>query len=573
MVIELPPGYYLTNFIELVDYVVAQYHDLLSESEQAFHQQFHSVDESAQKLYVRMLTRKGNVFRHSKLQYSEIADTAVAAQALADAGLIRINHGLAIADVLALFTKPEWLGMLAQLDIDAKVLKPLKSLKRVDLDVALLALADEYPITALITSLITSGKDEAIYANADSQSFETFKLLFFGNLHQDLTEFVLRDLGLYRFEDYQIDRASRLFDGRAQIANHLHYYALIENLATILEQGGEEILALHQSLPDATALIEDKTLNRRIQRVNLTLARQLERLDLLDEALMLYQCCELPPARERTARILLKQQKVDAALAICREIMAAPLGDEELVFGAEFGARAAKKHKQQWPALDKYQPPTETITLEPSGLGVEPDTARYLSSFDEGSYEGSYEGNGECYFVENALFGSLFGLHFWSVLFAPVKGAFTNPFQFRPHDLYSREFLTHRQDLFDEAMSQLDKLNDQSEHYIERWQEKFGIATPFVHWDILDEALITKALARIPLAHWQAIFQRLWADLRANRSGFPDLILFPEAGGYELVEVKGPGDKLQKNQLRWMQYFHRHDIPHRVIHVKWSEVI
>ncbi|NQZ10656.1 MAG: VRR-NUC domain-containing protein, partial [Algicola sp.] len=43
-------------------------------------------------------------------------------------------------------------------------------------------------------------------------------------------------------------------------------------------------------------------------------------------------------------------------------------------------------------------------------------------------------------------------------------------------------------------------------------------------------------------------------------------------GGYELVEVKGPGDRLQKNQLRWMQYFHQQGIRHRVVHVRWSDM-
>ena len=36
------------------------------------------------------------------------------------------------------------------------------------------------------------------------------------------------------------------------------------------------------------------------------------------------------------------------------------------------------------------------------------------------------------------------------------------------------------------------------------------------------------------------------------------------------VEVKGPGDALQKNQRRWMQYFAQHGIPHRLARVTWS---
>ncbi|MCP4472837.1 MAG: hypothetical protein GY815_19530 [Gammaproteobacteria bacterium] len=36
-----------------------------------------------------------------------------------------------------------------------------------------------------------------------------------------------------------------------------------------------------------------------------------------------------------------------------------------------------------------------------------------------------------------------------------------------------------------------------------------------------------------------------------------------------LIEVKGPGDSLQKNQQRWMQYFHEHGIPHQLTRVTW----
>ena len=67
------------------------------------------------------------------------------------------------------------------------------------------------------------------------------------------------------------------------------------------------------------------------------------------------------------------------------------------------------------------------------------------------------------------------------------------------------------------------------------------------------------------------IFERILADRRNNRSGLPDLIHFPAAGGYRLLEVKGPGDKPQKNQLRWMRYFRDHDIPYQIVFIDWDE--
>ncbi|MCH3846968.1 VRR-NUC domain-containing protein, partial [Campylobacter jejuni] len=64
----------------------------------------------------------------------------------------------------------------------------------------------------------------------------------------------------------------------------------------------------------------------------------------------------------------------------------------------------------------------------------------------------------------------------------------------------------------------------------------------------------------------------LLRDVQANRSGLPDLIRFqPDAPGYELIEIKGPGDKLQDNQIRWLAYCAEHGMPVRVCHVSWRE--
>ncbi len=555
MAIELPEGYYLTNFQELLDYVVEQYDDLLSSAEKQFCDRFLSLSEPAKMLYVRMLTRKGELFRDSKLNYREIPDTVAAANELADAQLIDIAPGspvdslpierLPIDPLLGIFSKPEWIHMLGA-EVDTAT---FKALRRAELD-------DQLRLHADIAARAVSQSGERLYQVAAQQHFTTFKLLFFGNLNQDLTEFVLRDLGLYRFEDYHIDHETRLFQSRQQIENYLAYYQLLETLDQTLSGDVTGLLQLHHALPDAEP--QDATLYRRIQRVNIKLARQLERLHALDEALAIYRLCSLPPARERSARILVKQGHVDEALRLCRDIAETPRGEEEAVFAAEFGYRTANRHQQSWPKPLTYTPPSETVSLLPAGQGVELAVVEALSP------------QGDCYFVENGLFSSLFGLHFWEVIFAPVQGAFCNPFQIRPLDLYDREFVTRRAKAFQQAETALVAFDQQTPQLLNRYQQKQGTATSFVYWELLSESLIRKALNRIPASHWKLIFDRLWSDLRANRSGFPDLILFPEQGGYELIEVKGPGDRLQKNQRRWMQFFAQHQIPHRVIHVEWQ---
>ncbi|MNJ61125.1 VRR-NUC domain protein [compost metagenome] len=50
----------------------------------------------------------------------------------------------------------------------------------------------------------------------------------------------------------------------------------------------------------------------------------------------------------------------------------------------------------------------------------------------------------------------------------------------------------------------------------------------------------------------------------------PDLIQFwPEQQRYRMIEVKGPGDRLQDNQLRWIDFCTEHGLPIEVCHVRW----
>ncbi len=542
MAIELPADYYLANFHELIDFVADSYADLLTAEEADFHATFHALEQNAQKLFVRMLIRKGNLFRASKLQYREIGDTESAAERLADLGFIAIDPAMAAHDIIGLYSRDEWLAILQQ---NAIAVKPLKKLRRDAFDSAVLKFFSAHPLPTIA---------EPIYLIARPEIFEIFKLLFFGNLHQDLTEFVLRDLGLQQYEHIRIDHSTRLFQDRAQLNRHLAYYAALDGLEAALAGDAQVITAFYAGLPEAHN--DDPVLVRRISRVSFHLARQLERLQQFDEALAIYRQIHTADARERCARILRRQENVAASLALCKTIFNAPLTEAESNFAANFGYRTAKKYGGDWPPPDKYHPPSDVIVLPPCD-SVELGAAEYFSS------------RGECHYVENALFCSVFGLHYWDIIFAPVRGAFTHPFQAGPHDLYEPTFVESRQALFDTLQKQCETVEWLQTQVMEKWRGKWQKVSPFVHWHTVNEKLLLLAFDRIPLPHWQAIFERLWADLRGHHNGFPDLIFFPQKGSYELIEVKGPGDRLQKNQQLWMQYFHRHHIAHKVVNVEW----
>jgi len=175
------------------------------------------------------------------------------------------------------------------------------------------------------------------------------------------------------------------------------------------------------------------------------------------------------------------------------------------------------------------------------------------------------------HYVENALINSLFGLLCWPAVFAPLPGAFFHPFQRGPADLDAPDFHERRKALFTDCLAQLDT-SAYRDVILRRYAEKSGVQSPFVFWGALSDTLLAQALDCLPAAHLKLYFARLLRDVKTNRSGLPDLIRFwPAERRYELVEVKGPGDKLQDNQIRWLQYCVSHGMPVRVCHVSWRE--
>jgi hypothetical protein len=173
------------------------------------------------------------------------------------------------------------------------------------------------------------------------------------------------------------------------------------------------------------------------------------------------------------------------------------------------------------------------------------------------------------WYVENALLNSLFGLLCWDAIFQPLPGAFFHPFHAAPADLFERDFVARRAAAFATCLAQLDDGRYRAT-IMATFDSKAGIQMPFVAWGLITRELLDLALTCIPAAHLRLFFARLLADLAANRSGLPDLIQFwPAEQRYRLIEVKGPGDRLQDNQTRWLRYCVTHQLPVCVCKVSW----
>ncbi len=543
---ELPPDYYLANFTQLLRCVETSYHDLLSAEEQAFLRTFAGLDHDSQCLLVRLISRKGPFIRRSRINYPEIGSVDEAARRLQEAGLLDTDPELDVVQVADLLTRPE---LLSRFKSD---LTGLGAARKAVL-VAHLQLAYPHPAH---WSTWTHSACGALYCVDLDNVFRTFRLLYFGNCYQDLTEFVLQDLGMVRFESYPVDPSHRLFSDREDLLAFLELTKLDEALAQA--QSESELESIRQNLPLASS---HPKVERRRARLCLRLAHAYERRQDWRTALILHSLHDLPPARERRVRMLEKLGDYPQAWAGLQHLLESPLDEQETQAALRMAPRIARKAEVTFARCQPVSLPetrlerAELLPFWADDACIERTVAAYLHTGEE-----------PCFYVENTLFNGLLGIWLWPEMFRSVAGAFTNPFQIAPLDLYDPLFLERRpgmQDLWHQLES-----GHHREAMLATWRARNGIANALVNWEYLDEPLLSLALTCIPPAHLQAIFTRQLFDLRNNRSGFPDLIQFcPGRNEYRLIEVKAPGDKVQDNQRRWLEYFSRNGIQASVCHV------
>lgn len=510
---DLAPDYYLTNFQTLIEQVRQRSAHLLSPAESLWLNRFDQLDRAERCLLVRLLSRKGPLFRLDKLSYAEIPNLAECATALVESHFARWHTSCSWTELASLCTKAELLAMVA--GANPKLRKP-----------ELLASLESQPVPS---------HQLRILALNDQAILETLKLLYFGNLRQDLAQFVVSDLGIQRFESYSITADGLEVGSREALEAWLSLGELARECHQCLEKrDADGLLRLASRLPEPLPWPE---IERKRQKLTLLFARERERREQFDQALSLYRQTELPPSRERQARIALKLEHPEQALDRVTQMLTSPQDEQEATVGARLGKQLSRQGVWHWSPLPSQKPRQQALTLANNGERVELQVAQH------------FQGQGwQVHYCENSLLNGLLGLVIWPALFEPVPGAFLNPYQMSPRDLYRPQFAERRRRLLDNELS-----GWQPELLLERYRRKQGILNPLVQWDWFSIDLAELALETLPRSLLNACFQRQLFDLRGNRSGHPDLFM-AKKGQARWLEVKGPGDRLQDNQTRWIRF-------------------
>jgi hypothetical protein len=230
---ELEPRYYLNNFHKLIGHTLNWYADLLTPDEQAWISRFFDLDEEAQCLLVRLYSRKGELFRSDKLNYPEIGELAAPLQYLSTQQFISLNPPISTQAVASLLlTKPEILAIYPQLSRQAKKHELIDALQGLDM---------------FDTSLVE-------FDLVELQSAHMICLLltmFFANTHQDLSQFVLDDLGLHQFEAYELSKERRFFTSRSQIDQLVLLHEIRAQYSDIDRKDHQQLDSLYQQIPEA----------------------------------------------------------------------------------------------------------------------------------------------------------------------------------------------------------------------------------------------------------------------------------------------------------------------------------
>lgn len=542
---ELPEDYYHSNFQQMIDWVNQHYLDLLTADELHWLHGYQRLSRAAQMLYIRLISRKGPIFRLDQLNYAEIGDIETAAAELLNSDLATTPAQLSLDDCHQLFTRADFVQLFSQFDLAKSTSKQqwLSQLAHVaDLDTRLAEIAVQQRLIEVV----------------GQQQLGICKLLFLGNPWQDLDQMVITALGHVRYAKVTNLEQQRFFHDRAMLDCALCCHQLSRQLDEYRSKPPLELV--QRCIDQLPATPTHSWLKRRYGKLINRLAKALEQHQQLEQALALYQRTDLAPSPERQIRLLAKQDQLQQALKQAEQLAQQPQDVSEQEFCQRFIPQLKRKLGGPPVKRQAQQFNSELLSLKQTEQRVE---LQVLAYYQHHGWQG--------YWLENQLVGALFAQLFWDIIFVPIEGAFCHPFQQAPLDLHSADFYRLRQPLIEQRLAQLSDTNFVQQQLEQVQRDCHGISNSLFNWKQLPKQAVQQLATRLSTDQLTALMQPLCFDLASYRSGLPDLFLFKDnQPDYLLAEVKGPGDSLSDNQKRWLSIFQQQGIHHRVIHVEWD---
>jgi hypothetical protein len=516
--------YYLADFMAVVAAVRAQYANHLSADEHRYLARLDALSQPARMLYARLVNRRGPCFRVARLVYPEVGDVEPAIEELVAAGLLERHSGAsAPTRLLACFTCPELKAALRG--------HPVRAFRRPEL-LAWLGQWDGYG--EWIGELLA--RDGVIGVPA-SNPFAFLRFLFFGELRDNLSDFVTRALGHVVTETVDPSALRPCFGNRREIDDAYRMAVLYQEFR-MLRQGCAAIEILEWWRGHAIRREDLSAGQQWFDRLADRLGRMLEREGQTDAAAKIYAASPVAPSRERHARILIKAGETMKATSLLHE-MQGSLSHAEAYAARQLLARLQLRPRRS-EARD-MQIAGGTLVLDYPPGGVE---QAVLAHYRQLGWNGVHS--------ENWLWNASFGLLLWDIIYDPGLGVFHSPFQFAPSDLHHPQFYLRRQPQIEARLAVLAQPACALAIMLENFHAKTGVSNPFVAWhDDLPE-LLEVMVRLLPAAAHAAALAHLGRNIARHASGLPDLFLW-NGTDYRFVEIKAENDHLSGHQFEWLR--------------------
>ena len=507
-----PPNYYVDNLCKLLHHTVRQYQEILNEEELDVAGSILNLSTDAIRLFARVLSRKGPVYFVNKLNYSEVRDRNKALEEMGKVGLLRFNDEVPVEELLTTLTKSQ-ISTIFSIHESSK-----------DKFSMISEVLEKHSATSIHTYLTEQVRWITLCV---SDVLEKYSLLFFGDRYHDLSSFVDSDLVIVRFENYDVDKSVRQFDSRSELDLLFEWSTWGSVIDEISDRNAT------QDLWEYVGKLEEIQPNRFLERLRSKLLNQIgkkyERNRDYELATASFRLSSLAPARERITRIFHKCKLFELRDEMLARISSEPWNKEEELFAQRFPRRT--------PQSSRYEERVHSV-----------DDNR-LENPEQIAIEHFEQQGANAWHFENTLPTMLFGIAYWDWIYAPIPGAFTNQFQIGPRDLYWSEFfkVRHRS-----CVDPLASPHQLIAHIQATAKAKWGIANPFVVWNVFTPQLLSSVVVALGTVQIQALLKIFISDLRQFRSGFPDLMVLHSDGTSEFVEVKAARDRVQRNQHIWL---------------------
>ncbi len=535
---DLPTFYYHEHFLEMLEFVVEHYDHALSAAHRDLIRAFRRMTPGEQRLYVRLVNRKGQVYDVAKLCYPELGELRPLLAELRAQGWLVPPTPRHYDDVLRFLKRAEIQDIVLALVPGAS-----RSLKKGEL----VAFARGHVAAADFLARVAT---ERIVVQGHCREIRYLLFLYFGRLQDGLSQFTMRDLGLVRVNDSRGGYEPR-FAEREQAEAH---FSIAETEQRVAAADVEELVELAESADDWPATEFSSVATAR-DRLAHRLGQRLERAKKKTHALAVYQRAESTACNERVIRLLLAAKREDEARAFLERCLDEPRSDEEWLFASDFYARKFGK-KRTSTVTDRLRA-ADAIDIDESQSGS-PERAAAAWFEARGS---------TAYRVENSLWRTLFGLLYWNELTGGDAGV-ASSFDFLPQALRDGSFGERHAERIAEVKALLEEPGALKRTLLKTGTLHYGTPNGLFRWrrQTLD-AVFALAEHGEPEAIGR-VLDSFVNDYLGSRYGYPDLMLIDEAG-IRFVEIKAEGDALRRNQLLRLEQLEAAGFRADVVRVHW----